>query len=87
MYVNLIRCSYGLLEFEIEFHLPSKSGNTIKLCSFTLNVILFLSVFVLNVFSSKLIAFPASVVQKCKMGIHDTDLRLLCRQIPHSKVK
>lgn len=50
-YVSLIRCSYGLLEFEIEFHLPSKSGNTIKLSYLALNVILFWSVFVQNVFS------------------------------------
>lgn len=39
-YVSVIRCSYGLLEFEIGFYLPSKSGNTIKSSSLTLNAIL-----------------------------------------------
>lgn len=38
--VSVIRCSYGLLEVEIGFYLPSKSGNTIKLSSLTLNAIL-----------------------------------------------
>lgn len=28
---KVIWCSHGLLKFEIEFHLPSKSANTIKL--------------------------------------------------------
>lgn len=50
-YVSVIRCSYGLLEFEIGFYLPSKSGNTIKLSSLTLNAILLWSVFVPNVYS------------------------------------
>lgn len=39
-YASVIRCSYGLLEFKIGFYLPSKSGNTIKLSSLTLNAIL-----------------------------------------------